>query len=71
MDKESEQSYLFVVDYKGDRRKVFDGIGEVASRYLKNGMFLDIVDAKNSFGKSAIENQVPFYNGKADIKSIK
>jgi hypothetical protein len=60
MIKEGEQSYLIIVDFVGDRRKIFDGIGSVAIRYL-NGMFIDLIPYDSDFGRKASNNIKPFY----------
>jgi len=60
MKKEGEQSYLIVVDHRGDRAKVSNTIGQAATPHL-NGMFLDIVEAGGAFGMSATENRSPFF----------
>jgi len=60
MEKEGEQSYLLIVDFTGDKRPVFDGIGKAAVPHLK-GMFIDIVPLDSDFGRSATEKIEPFY----------
>lgn len=60
MQKDDEQSYLIVIDFKGDRSKVSNTIGQAAMPFLKD-MFVDIVPADSEFGKDAIKNRKPFY----------
>jgi hypothetical protein len=63
MEKEGEQSYLLIVDFTGDKRPVFDGIGKSAVPHLK-GMFIDIVPLDDDFGRKATEKIEPFYTKK-------
>lgn len=63
MIKEGEQSYLVIVDFTGDRREIFDGIGNVAMSHL-NGMFIDLVPYDSDFGRNATNNIEPFYKKK-------
>lgn len=63
MIKEGEQSYLVIVDFTGDRRKIFDGIVNVVMSYL-NGMFIDLVPYDSDFGRNATNNIEPFYKKK-------
>lgn len=63
MIREGQQSYLIIVDFDGDRRKIFDGIGEAAMKYL-NGMYIDLVPFNSGFGKRASTNVEPFYKKK-------
>ena len=60
MEKDGEQSYLVVVDFTGDRRDVFDGIGKAAWNHL-NGMFIDLVPFDTDFGQQAAAGVEPFY----------
>lgn len=60
MVKEGEQSYLLVVDHKGDRSQVNNAIAQATMPHLDR-MFLDIVDADSDFGKSAIGSRKPFF----------
>ncbi len=60
MEKEKEQSFLLVVEFTGDRRKIFDGIANTARSFL-HGMYLDMVPYHEGFGKRAVENVIPFY----------
>lgn len=63
MIKDSEKSYLIVVDFKGDKDEIFKSIANVANPYL-NGMFLDIVGMENSLAKEAMKDTKPFYTKK-------
>ena len=60
MEKDGEQSYLVIVDFTGDRREVFDGIGKAAWNHL-NGMFIDLVPLDTDFGQQAAAGVEPFY----------
>lgn len=59
--EDGEQSFLLVVEGKGDVRTTFDTLGRAAGALLPQGMFLDIVPAGERFGQDAIRNQTPFY----------
>jgi hypothetical protein len=61
MVKDKEQSFLIVVDFSGDRKKVFDGIATAASPHLKPGQLIDMVLASDRFGQDAIRDKNPFY----------
>ncbi len=60
MMKDDEQSYLVVVDFTGDRRETFDGIGKAAWEHL-NGMYIDLVPFDTDFGRQAAAGVEPFY----------
>jgi hypothetical protein len=62
MEKDGELSYLLVLDFTGDRRVVFDGIGAAARPYL-NGMYLDMVPYNDSLGRQATEGVKAFFGG--------
>lgn len=61
MVKDNEQSFLIVVDFRGDHKSTFDGIAAAAAPHLKQGQFIDMVPANESFGQSAIKGKKPFY----------
>lgn len=58
----TEQSYLTVVDFEGDRAAINNAIGRIAAPLLPPGMYLDIVSARDSLGREAIQNREPFYD---------
>lgn len=60
MAREEEASYLLVLDFVGVPQTVFSQIANVCQPYLK-GKLLDMIPMNTVFGKSAIENQQPFY----------
>ena len=60
MTKDGEQSWLVVVDFTGDRRETFDGIGKAAWDHL-NGMYIDLVPLDTNFGQQAAMGVEPFY----------
>jgi quinol monooxygenase YgiN len=62
MVKDDEQSFLVVVDFRGDRKRIFDGIGSVAVPLLGKGQFLDMVPAEDKLGQDAIRGKKPFYS---------
>ena len=55
-----EKSYLAVVDFKGERQRVFSALGEAAKPYLST-MPLSIVALDEALGKTATENVMPIY----------
>lgn len=55
-----EKSYLAVVDFKGDRQRVFSALGEAAKPYLSD-IALSIVAFDEALGKTATENVMPIY----------
>lgn len=55
-----EKSYLAVIDYSGDRKKVFSAVGEAAKPYLSD-MALNIIALDEAIGKAATENVMPIY----------
>ena len=61
MQKDGEQSFLIVVDFQGDHRKIFDAIGQAATSHLKPGQFIDMVPFGDGFGRNAVKNHKPFY----------
>jgi len=60
MMKGSEQSFLLVVDFTGDRETVFGGIAQAARPFL-NGMYIDLVPFEDAFGKAAVADVEPFF----------
>ncbi|MBB6716807.1 enhanced serine sensitivity protein SseB [Clostridium gasigenes] len=60
MVRGEEASYLLVLDFVGVPQTVFPKIADVCQPYLK-GKLLDMIPIGTVFGKSAIENQQPFY----------
>lgn len=61
MYKGDQYSYLFIIDFEGDRNKIFGEIANVAGSYL-NDMYLDMVPFASDFGHRAVENAEPFYS---------
>ncbi|WP_295352331.1 enhanced serine sensitivity protein SseB [uncultured Succinivibrio sp.] len=64
MIRNEEQSYLLVVDFAGDRKKIFSGLADAARDYLPSRMYIDIVPYNDDFGRKAAENSKPFYQRK-------
>ncbi|MDD3139991.1 MAG: enhanced serine sensitivity protein SseB [Lachnospiraceae bacterium] len=60
MARNSETSYLLVLDANGNEQKLFPVVGEICQSFLK-GNFLDMVPFSSGFGQSAVKNQTPFY----------
>ncbi len=56
----NEDSYLLIVDFSGDRRKVFPPLGEAAKKFLNNKP-LHIVPLDEGFGGKAAEGVTPVY----------
>ena len=61
MHRNGEQSFLVVVDFNGERSKIFDAIGKTASPYLESGQLIDMVQYGDAIGADAIKNNKPFY----------
>ena len=59
MIKDSEKSYLMVIDFEGKRDKIFKAIADVAFPYL-NGMYLDMVEI-DGWAKNVVKDVSPFY----------
>lgn len=56
----NEDGYLLVVDFNGDRQKIFAALGESAKPFLADRS-LHIVALDEGFGRKASENVVPIY----------
>ncbi len=56
-----EDGYLLVVDFKGDRKKLFSAFGDCAKPFL-GARALHIVALDDGFGKTAVENAMPIYS---------
>lgn len=55
-----DDGYLLIVDYTGDRGKIFPAFGESAKKFL-GGYPLHIVTQTDRFGIEATENVTPIY----------
>lgn len=55
------KSYLLILDIDGESEKIFSRVGDEVSKYLKKEEIVDFVLYNTTFGKSASENQKPFY----------
>lgn len=60
MVMEGKQSFLLIVDFKGDRTIIFDQLFKIAQPYIPKEMFLDLIPYSDEFGKNAADNK-PFY----------
>lgn len=60
MSQGSEESYLIVLEYEGDRQTLFDGVAEVAKPYLDK-LCLDILGVENDLGRKIYNRAKPFY----------
>ena len=60
MVMEGKQSFLLIVDFKGDRNIIFDQLFKIAQPYIPKEMFLDLIPYSEEFGKNAADNK-PFY----------
>ena len=56
----SEESYLIVLEFVGERQALFDGVAEAAKPYLNN-MCLDILSVENELGRKIYNRTKPFY----------
>lgn len=63
MVKDSEESYLMILDFQGEKEPIFGAVATAAKPFL-NGKFIDMVEAKSSFGQNAIKDVIPFYKKK-------
>ncbi len=61
---DQKQSYLLVVDFTGDRQKIFAGLADTAGAFLPRNMYIDIVPYADDFGRNAVQNGKPFYQRK-------
>lgn len=61
MIRDQQQSYLLVVDFAGDRKKIFSGLADAARAFLPSSMYLDIVPFDDDFGRDAAKEGKPFY----------
>ncbi|MCL2118720.1 MAG: enhanced serine sensitivity protein SseB [Planctomycetaceae bacterium] len=64
MHRDSEQSFVIVVDFVGDRQATFGGIASVATPNLQKGELFDLVPADSDFGQSITRDYPPFYKRK-------
>lgn len=66
MMKDEEQSFLLVVDAKGDPRTYFQDIANAGIPYLPKGMYIDLVPITQEFGIKAATGE-PFYKRKKGL----
>jgi hypothetical protein len=64
MVRDREQSYLLVVDFTGDKQKIFSGLAAAAKDYLPSNMYIDMVPLNDDFGRDATKSGKPFYQRK-------
>ena len=62
MMKSEEKSLLMVIDHRGDRRALFDGIAAVAVPLLKEGQLLDMLPLEGGIGQDVAKGYAPFYH---------
>lgn len=60
MMKENEKSYLFVVDFTGEKQDVFPFIAKAGQPFLSKDYFIDLVSIHEELGQKAADNE-PFY----------
>ncbi len=60
MDKENEKSYLLVVDFEGDKDRVFSSTAAAVTSHLHNGMPVDMIPFSDKFGQDAAQGE-PIY----------
>ena len=63
MIKDTEKSYLLIVDHNGDPDTVFKGIADAAVPHIHNGMYIDMLGYDSPAGKGAAAGK-PFYQRK-------
>ncbi|MBR4164495.1 MAG: enhanced serine sensitivity protein SseB [Solobacterium sp.] len=66
MIKDNEKSYLLIVDFTGDRHKVFSSIANAASSHNPRGLPIDMVSYADQFGQNAATGK-PFYKKKKGL----
>lgn len=60
MEQSGVFNWLVVVQFEGDKRRIFDGLGAAALPHLM-GRYVDIVPASEAFGRDASKGVKPFY----------
>lgn len=58
--QDEDESYLIVLEYEGDKQKLFNGLAAAARPYL-SGMFLDIMGTESELGGKIAEKADAFY----------
>ncbi len=66
MIKDNEQSYLLILDFKGDANTVFSAISRAATPHIHNGLPIDMVPFASEFGKNSAIGK-PFYRRKKGL----
>lgn len=61
MMTEKDESWLLIVDLKGDKNTIFPKINNAARNYLGT-RYLDMISYDDEFAKKSIENHKPFYD---------
>ncbi|MBP3458128.1 MAG: enhanced serine sensitivity protein SseB C-terminal domain-containing protein [Lachnospiraceae bacterium] len=61
MCREDQYSYLLVINFEGDKNKIFGEIANAARPYLDD-MYIDMVPFASDFGHRAVEGVEPFYS---------
>lgn len=60
MEQSDVFNWLLVVQFRGERQKIFDALGAAALPHLM-GKYLDIVSVEETFGQTAVGGVKPFY----------
>ena len=60
MEHDGSKSHLLVVDFDGERDKVYTALGSAAKPFI-GGMDLSIISAADSLGRDVTKNRAPIY----------
>ncbi len=60
MEKETDRSYLLIVDSQGNADAAIEEMAAAAVPHLK-GRYIDMIPLSSDFIKNAVENAEPFY----------
>ena len=66
MIRETEKSFLLIVDFKGDMNAAFSSIAKVANMHNHSGLPIDMIPFADTFGQSAARGE-PFYKRKKGL----
>lgn len=61
MEHSDKKSYLVVVDFVGDMKKIFDAVKEAAKPYLSDDMDMLVMPSTMDMARNAVNGVEPFY----------
>ncbi len=61
MEHSDKKSYLVVVDFVGDMKKIFDAVKEAAKPYLNDDMDMLVMPSTMDMARNAVNGVEPFY----------